>query len=150
MATMEAIRDFLAQQKIAVVGVSGTGKKFGNVAYRDLKSKGYEVFAVNPRLSEAEGDPCWADLTQLPTKPEAVVIVVPPSETEKVVRDARQAGITRVWMQQGAESKEAQEFCEDHGMSVIAGLCIMMFSEPVGTVHRVHRFFKSVFGSMPR
>jgi uncharacterized protein len=149
MTTMEAIRDFLAQEKIAVVGVSGTGKKFGNVAYRDLKAKGYQVFAVNPRLSEAEGDPCWGDLTQIPEKPQAVVIVVPPSETEKVVRNAHQAGISRVWMQQGAESKEAEAFCRDHGLRVIAGLCVMMFAEPVGTVHRVHRFFKSVFGTMP-
>jgi uncharacterized protein len=149
MATMEAIRDFLAQKKIAVVGVSRNGNKFGNVAYRDLKAKGYQVFAVNPRLSQAEGDACWPDLMQIPEKPDAVVIVVPPPETEKVVRDAYQAGIKRVWMQQGAESIEAQEFCKEHEMSVIAGLCVMMFAEPVGTVHRVHRFFKSVFGTMP-
>lgn len=150
MTTMETIRDFFSQQTIAIVGVSTTGRKFSNAVYRELKGKGYDVFAVNPRAKEIQGEPCWPNLQSLPSRPDAVVLVVPPAETEKVVREVAEAGVKRVWMQQGAESKEAIDFCVNQQISVVAGECIMMFAEPIGTLHRVHRFFKGVVGSLPK
>jgi len=149
MTTMEQIRDFFSQPKLAVIGVSTTGRKFSNTVYRELKRKGYEVFAVNPRASEIQGEPCWPNLQSLPSRPDGAIVIVPATETEKVVREIAEAGIKRVWIQQGAESKEAVDFCVSHDMSVVAGECVMMFAEPVGTLHRVHRFFKGVVGSLP-
>jgi len=149
MTTMETIRDFFAQEKLAIIGVSTSGRKFSNTVYRELKRKGYEVFAVNPRAKEIQGEACWPSLRDLPTRPDGVVLLVPPAETEKVVHEVAEAGIKRVWMQQGAESKQAVDFCRTHDIEVVAGECIMMFAEPVGTLHRVHRFFKGVVGSLP-
>lgn len=34
MTDKAAIQDFLAQRSLAIVGVSTTGKKFGNIAHR--------------------------------------------------------------------------------------------------------------------
>jgi hypothetical protein len=48
MTTKAAIEGFMSQQVLAVVGVSRNSHKFGNVAYRELKARGYRVFAVNP------------------------------------------------------------------------------------------------------
>ena len=59
-------------------------------------------------------------------------------------------GITRLWIQQGAESAEALELCREHGLSAISKRCIMMFAEPVGGIHTFHRFFARLFGSYPR
>jgi predicted CoA-binding protein len=57
LATKAAIEDFIAQPAVAIAGASRDGKKFGNAVYRDLKSKGYRVFAVNPNTTLIEGDP---------------------------------------------------------------------------------------------
>jgi predicted CoA-binding protein len=144
-----AVEDFLAQKSLAVVGVSRDGKKFGNVVYRDLLHKGYQVFAVNPNAHIVENKPCYSSLGELPERVEGVVFVIPPSETEKMVREAADRGIRRVWMQQGSESEQAIRFCEENGISVVAGECILMFAEPVGFLHRVHRAAWRILGKLP-
>lgn len=144
------VDEFIAQKALAVVGVSRDRNKFGNVAYRNLKEKGYRVFAINRGLDSVEGDPCYPNLAALPEKVDGVVIVVPPRETEQVVREADAVGIKRVWMQQGAESPEAIAFCESHGMPVVYGECIMMFAAPVKSVHRFHRGVMGLFGQLPK
>jgi predicted CoA-binding protein len=149
MTTKAAVSDFLAQQTLAVVGASRTGKKFGNTAYKELRAKGYKVIPVHPHAEIIEGDPCYPSLSALPEAVDGVLIVVPPSETEKVVTDAGQAGIRRVWMQQGAESQAAIRFCEERDINAVHGECILMFAEPAG-LHRLHRWAWGILGNLPQ
>ena len=59
----EAANEFLADKRIAVIGVSRDPKGHGsNLVYRRLRERGYEVFAINPNADEVEGDPCYHDL----------------------------------------------------------------------------------------
>ena len=150
MTDRQAIDDFLAERTLALVGASRGGKKFGNNAYRELVAKGYRVFAVHPEATEIEGRPCAPDLGRLPEPVGGVVVVVPPTQTEKVVREALAAGIKKVWMQQGSESPEAVRFCEANGMIVVRNQCILMFAEPTAAFHRVHRWLWGVLGKLPR
>jgi predicted CoA-binding protein len=150
MTTKAAVSDFLAQRTLAVVGASRKGTKFGNTAYKELKAKGYKVIPVNPHAEIIEGDPCYPNLSALPEAVDGVLIVVPPSETEKVVRDAAQAGIRRVWMQQGAESQAAIRFCEERDISAIHGECILMFADPTAFHHRLHRWAWGILGNLPQ
>ena len=150
MASKAEINDFLAQQRLAVVGVSRAGRKFGNMAYRELRAKGYQVIPVNPRAETVEGDECFPSLKALPESVDGVLIVVPPAETENVVRDAAEAGIRRVWMQQGAESASAIQFCNQNGISTVHGECILMFAEPAPFFHRLHRWVWGLLGRLPK
>lgn len=150
MTSRAAVEDFLSQKTLAVVGVSRKGKKFGNAVYNDLKKKGYRVFPINPKAEVVEGDRCYPNLGALPKPVGGVVIVVPPAETEKVVRDATQVGIRRIWLQQGAESETAIRFCEENGISVVTGECILMFAEPLAFYHRPHRWVWRLLGKLPR
>ena len=45
-STKAAVENFVGQHKLAVVGVSRDTKKFGNMAYKALKEKGYQVYGV--------------------------------------------------------------------------------------------------------
>jgi len=150
MTTKAAVNEFIAQKKIAVVGVSRGGKGFGNIALKELKAKDHTVYAVHPQADSIEGEKCYPSFSALPEKVDGVLIVVPPAQTEKVVRDAYAAGIRRVWMQQGAESDEAIAFCDEHRLSVVYGECVLMFSEPAQFFHRAHRFVKGVAGQLPK
>jgi predicted CoA-binding protein len=128
--------DFLAQKHIAVVGVSRT-RGFGNSAFRRLKQLGYQVYPVNSRADEVEGERCFHGLGELPIQPEAVLAIVPPAETEKLVEECGRLGISRLWMQQGAESTTALKRCEALGIHAVHHACILMYAAPTG-VHRFH------------
>jgi uncharacterized protein len=150
LATKAAIDEFIAQPALAIAGASRDGKKFGNAVYRDLKSKGYHVFAVNPNAEAIDGDPCYPSLSDLPEKVGGVVIITPPAVSEKLVQEAAQAGITRVWLQQGAESPAAVKFCQQNGISVVTGECILMYQPNPAFFHNIHRFFKELVGGKPK
>ncbi len=149
MTTKKAIDEFLKQPALAVVGVSRGGKKFGSVAYRELKSKGYRVYPVHPQAATIDGDKAYPNLGALPEPVGGVLIVVPPTETEKVVRDIERAHIGRVWMQPGAQSEEAVRFCEVHGIEHVEGECILMHASPLGFAHRLHHWVWGALGRLP-
>jgi predicted CoA-binding protein len=150
MTSKAAVLDFLSQRSLAVVGVSRSGRKFGNIAYRELKSKGYRLVPVHPEAETLEGDRCAASLAALAVPVGGVLVIVPPGQAERVVSEAAAAGIRRVWFQQGAESKAAIRLAESRGMSVVTGECILMFAEPTGFGHRAHRWIQGVLGRLPR
>jgi len=124
----ENIARFLRLKSVAVVGASRDRGKYGNIVYRRLRELGVRVYAVNPSASTIEGDPSYPGLDRLPDRVEGAVIVVPPAETEKIVRQAAAAGIRSVWMQPGAESRDAVRYCEESGLCVISNACILVES----------------------
>lgn len=150
MNTKQDIQEFLSQKTLAMAGLSRNEKAFSASVNRELKGKGYRVLPVNPHAETIAGEQCYPRMTALPEKVGGVVVFTPPVESEKVVRDAAARGITRVWLQQGAESAAALAFCLEKGMQVVSGKCILMFAEPVGSFHGVHRWFAKVFGQLPK
>lgn len=149
MNTQAAINEFLRNKTLAVVGVSSKRRGFGYTVYHDLKGKGYTVYPVNPNANAIDGNLCYPDVRRLPEKVDGIVLVIPPGQTEQVVAEVAEAGIKRVWMQQGAESDAAIGFCEERGISVVHGECIMMFATPAAFPHRVHRWVRGVVGKLP-
>ncbi len=145
-----AVEEFLSQRVLAVAGVSKNKKKFGNTIFRELKAKGYRLFPVNPNAADIDGEKCYSSLRDLPEEVGGVIIVTPPSETEKVVNDAVAAGIRRVWIQQGAETGEAVSLGREKGLSVVHDECILMFAEPAAFPHSTHRWIWRLLGKLPR
>lgn len=123
----DIIADFLAQGPYAVVGASANRDKFGNRVLRAYQRKGFKVYPVNPREPEIEGLKSYVDLKSLPETPRGVSIITPPPITERVVREAADAGARFVWMQPGAESPEAIRLARERGLEVIAdGSCFLV------------------------
>jgi predicted CoA-binding protein len=151
MVTKQQIDDFVGGKPIAVVGVSADGKKgFGNAAYKELKTRGYRLFPVHPRATRIQGDPCWPTVTALPEPVERLLVVVSPGQADLVVREAAAAGVKQVWLQQGAESPAALAAGREAGLQVVHGHCILMFAEPVGSLHKFHRWIWQLIGKVPR
>ncbi len=120
------IQEFLEHPVWAVIGVSLDPEKYGNKVYFQLKKAGYTVYGVNPKLNEIEGEKIYPNLANLPVKPDAVSVVVPPKATEQVVKDCIDLGITRVWMQPGSENAEAIQNGEAHSIHVIHDQCVLI------------------------
>ena len=136
------VQDFLAQKKIAIVGVSDKRDTGCNLAYKKLKEKGYQVYAVNPRISTYEGAVCYADLKSIPEGVDAVFILTSPKVTEQIVQQCIDLGIKHVWMHcmlgtkpglvagMTSVSQSAVELCKANGIAVIPGSCPNQFLKP--------------------
>lgn len=127
MADQGLISDLVNRRVWAVVGASQDRSKFGNRIFLDLRDAGYRVYPVNPKGGELEGAKVYATLADLPEPPEVIDLVVPPAVTEQVVREAHALGLTRVWMQPGAESDAAIAYCQEHGLQVVYDACAMVW-----------------------
>jgi len=148
VTTRSSVEKFLAQSHLGLVGASRGGKKFGNIVLRELTKRGYRVSVVHPEAAEIDGVRCVPSVSELPDEVGGIVLVVPPEQTEKVVREATLRGVRHIWMQQGSESAAAIELCRESGIDVVHGECILMFAEPAG-FHRFHRWLWKVFGKLP-
>jgi uncharacterized protein len=148
MNTRQSVDAFLAEPALAIVGVSRSGSKFGNLAVRELRAKGYRVYPIHPGATSIGGAPCYSRLEDLPERVDAMLVVVPPSAAEQVVRDAAGFGIHHVWLQQGAESPEVLNICRELGIDVVSGECVLMFAHPTG-YHNAHRWLRKTFGRLP-
>jgi predicted CoA-binding protein len=136
------VQDFLAQKNIAVVGVSDKRETGCNLGYRKFKEAGYTVSAVNPRLTEFEGDPCYPDLKSIPAKPDAVFILTNPKITEQIVEQCVDLGVKHVWMHclmgtkpglaagMTSVSQDAVRMCHENGITVIPGACPNQYLDP--------------------
>jgi len=147
---MHTIEDFLAQKSLTIIGVSGSEKKFGNAVLRELQANGYHLFPVHPSAQSIEGVSCYPSLAALPEPVGGLILVVPPQQTESVLREAVSAGITRVWMQQGASSTAAISFCAEHNIAAVHGECILMYLPEGPAIHRFHRWLRRIFGRLPK
>lgn len=150
----EAASEFLAKKRIAVTGVSRMPQGHGsNVVYQRLRSRGYQVFAINPNADEVEGDRCYPDLTSVPGGVEAVVIGTRPQIAEATMRECAELGIKYVWMHRsfgaGSVSDTATEYGRQHGIRVIDGGCPLMFDPTADLGHKAMRFVFTRTGKVP-
>lgn len=142
------IDDFISSKKIAVVGMSRSGKKFGNMVGKELKLKGIEIFPVHPEVQEIDGLSCFPDLKSLAGKVDGVWISISPLKVNAVLEEAAEIGLKNIWLQQGSWSKEVQDTIDRLKLPVVTKKCIMMYTQPVHSVHKFHRTIKSIFGGI--
>lgn len=123
----DLIQQFVNERVWAVVGVSTDETKFGTRIYRDLRAAGYEVYGINPKVSQLGEDKIYPDLASLPVKPDVVDVVVPPAAAQGVVEACAAAGVKHVWFQPGAGEPNAIRWAQEHGLAVIyGGPCAMV------------------------
>jgi predicted CoA-binding protein len=142
------IIDFIQQKKLALVGASRDGKSFGNMAAKELRERGYTLLLVHPLAKEIDGQACYPDLKAVRGQVEGVVVCVPPAQAEGVLRQASEVGLPRVWLQQGAQTPELVELGQQLGLSLVSGKCILMYAEPVRSIHKFHRGFMKLIGKL--
>jgi uncharacterized protein len=144
MASIDTLaKDFLAQETLAVAGVSQHHDNPANLIYRTLRKRGHTVYGINPHITTFLDEPCYPDVMSLPEKPAGLVAVTKPAVAEALVRQCLLAGVPRVWLHcalgtrprlmkrlaatTGSVSAEAVRLCRENGIAVIPGSCPMQF-----------------------
>lgn len=119
------IKEFLKQKSFAVIGSFRNEGKFAFRIFKRLLELGHEVYPVNPRIENVSGHRCYKSLGEIPFPVDVVDIVTPPQVTERLVEECLARGIRRVWVQPGAESEKAIEFCRNNNIEVVHSLCVL-------------------------
>jgi predicted CoA-binding protein len=122
----DLIKEFMAQKRFAIVGATDNTKKYGYEIFKNMTSRGYEVYPVNPRLKELEGVKCYPSLADIPVKVDVVDFVVPPEVTEATLKECKKLGLDRIWLQPGSESEAAIAFCHKNKLKVVHDTCVML------------------------
>lgn len=137
-----AAERFLAQHRIAVVGVSRDPKGFSSGVFRELLKRGYDAVPVNPNAAEIEGKRCFARVRDVEPRPEAALVILPAAAVEGAVRDSIEAGVRRVWVWGVSGPKrvdpKVMELCREHGVELVPGYCPYMFLPKAAWFHRLH------------
>jgi uncharacterized protein len=137
------IECFLHEDEVGFVGASREPKSFANAVYRHLRDGGRTMHPVHPSADAIEGDTCVTDVAHLPDQVHAVVVMLDAQRARTVVDQCIERGIEMIWLHRGAGpgavSPEAVAACRAASVAVVDGACPMMFAEPVGWFHRIHR-----------
>ena len=151
--TRELIDDFMAQKRLAIVGVSRNPKGISRMLFREFLKRGYDVIPVNPNATEVEGRKCFARVGDINPGVGGALLMTPPAKSAPLVRDAIEAGVSRVWLYRavgkGAIHQEAVALCREKGIDLIAGYCPFMFFPEAQFFHRLHGFFMRLAGTYP-
>ena len=114
--------------RIAVAGASRDPSKYGNIIVRNLKDKGYTVLPVNPKEDTIEGLPVAHSVAELTKPVDILVVVTPPPVTLGVLRQAAEAGLPAVWLQDGSFDDAVLELAAASPFKTVHHACVMVVS----------------------
>ncbi|MBR30139.1 MAG: CoA-binding protein [Spirochaetaceae bacterium] len=114
--------------RMALVGATNNSTKFGNIIFRDMVSKGYQVIPVNPRATTVNDVQAYPDLSAATRDHDIglVVYVVPPKHTLESLKEARQLGLQKVWVQPGAGNQDVRSYLDENGFEYLMDACVMV------------------------
>ena len=142
---MMTTAEFLDHKTLVLVRLSAQTPVIGAKMNEELARKGYKIPIVY--LNTGPTDPSIASVKD---QVEGAIIAVPRSECEAAVRETIEAGIPRIWLQAGCDSKEALALCQANGVPVIHGACVLMYAQPVESIHGFHRKVWKLFGKLQK
>jgi predicted CoA-binding protein len=115
-----------------IVGASNNPDKYGYKILKDLKEAGFNVNPINLKeevILNLQVYPSVGDFVNS-IKPDVdnlvVDFVVPPQVTIEILKEVRDLGINKVWLQPGSESDESIKFCIENNFHYVANACIMV------------------------
>jgi uncharacterized protein len=124
------LRRILAETRtIAVLGASDKPARPSHEIYSYLVSTGdYQVYPVNPTITEIDGVPTYPRLADLPVVPDMVDVFRRFEELPSVLADALalEQRPKTLWLQQGLWHEQVGRDAEAAGMHVVMDLCLMV------------------------
>jgi len=120
---------------IAFVGLSDKPARHSHRVAKYFQSKGYRIIPVNPNVREVLGEKSYKTLLDIPRNISIDIVDIfrKPSEVVAHMKEVVERGdIKTVWLADGINTPEAEEFAEDYGLSMVTNFCIMEAYEKAG------------------
>jgi len=123
----ETIQKILNTSKtIAVVGLSTERQKASHFVATYLRSAGYKIIPVNPRVDSILGERCYPNLSSISEHIDLVDIFRPSADCLKIVGEAIACKASAVWLQLKIINLEAAELANQAGLLTVMDLCVKM------------------------
>jgi predicted CoA-binding protein len=110
---------------VAIVGASDNPSRASYfVATYLLSTSPYEVWFVNPRLTEILGRPVYPSLAALPGVPDIVDVFRRAADLPQVLDEAIAVGAPAIWLQLGLWDEDVAARGEAAGLTVVMDRCL--------------------------
>ena len=110
---------------VAIVGASANPSRASYFVWTYLKSTSdYEVYLVNPTITEVDGTPVYPSLAELPVVPDLVDVFRRHDELPSVLDDAVAVGAKTIWLQLGLWHEQVARDGEAAGLQVVMDRCL--------------------------
>ncbi|MGE2692083.1 CoA-binding protein [Mycolicibacterium pulveris] len=110
---------------VAIVGASANPARASHEVWTYLKSASdYELYLVNPTISEVEGTPVYPSLADLPMVPDLVDVFRRREHLPSVLDDAVAVGAKVLWLQLGLHHEQVARDGEAAGLQVVMDRCL--------------------------
>jgi predicted CoA-binding protein len=132
------MKDVLEKAKtIAVVGHSDNPSRTSYQIAAYLRRHGYKVYAVNPTLSEIDGEKVYASLHEIPEKIDIVNVFRRSEHVASVIDEAIAVGAKAVWTQLDVIDWAARDKALTAGLDVAMDLCIKVEHSSLGIANKL-------------
>jgi uncharacterized protein len=110
---------------VAIVGISPNPLRPSHEVWRYLAtSSNYELYLVNPTVSEIEGTPVYPSLADLPVVPDLVDVFRRREHLPAVLEETIAVGAKTLWLQEGLWHDEVARDGEAAGLQVVMDRCL--------------------------
>jgi predicted CoA-binding protein len=112
-------------KSVVIVGASANPARASHEIWTYLKSAGdYELYLVNPTISEVQGTPVYPSLADLPVVPDLVDVFRRRDHLPAVLSDTIAVGAKVLWLQLGLYDEQVARDGEAAGLTVVMDRCI--------------------------
>jgi uncharacterized protein len=125
-ATIREILDGVST--IAVVGLTNREGRASLGVSRFMKSRGYRIVPVNPKIDSALGERAYPSLDAAVEAVKDISLVNvfrAPAFVPEIVKDVIRLKIRYLWLQEGVVHNEAAGWAEAAGVKVVMDRCIL-------------------------
>jgi len=123
--SMDIERILRETRTVAIVGASANPVRASHEVWSYLKSaSSYDLYLVNPTISEVDGTPVYPSLADLPVVPDLVDVFRRREHLPTVLEDAIQVGAKVLWLQLGLWHEQVARDGEAAGLQVVMDRCL--------------------------
>jgi acyl-CoA synthetase (NDP forming) len=138
-STLYTLEEVLHPHSVAIIGVSLSPHKWGNVAARQLIAGGFPgaIYLINPTIREVLGRATYASLRDVPGPVDLAVIATSFNHVAQAIDDCIAHGvkgivlITAGFSETGSEGRALEQQmvarCREHGMRIIGSNCMGIY-----------------------
>lgn len=110
---------------VAIVGASANPARASHEVWTYLKSASdYELYLVNPTITEVDGTPVYPSLADLPVVPDLVDVFRRREHLASVLDDAVAVGAKVLWLQLGLRDEQVARDGAAAGLQVVMDRCL--------------------------
>jgi predicted CoA-binding protein len=135
-------KKFFKGNEILFLGYSGKNEPFCKEIVHAMSNNGFKVYPVNSNKDRKFSSKVYSSLSELPSVPENVYIMMNKENTAKAVAGLKGKGVKRILFQnKKIADNSVLDQCREMGMEVATACPMMMFGKGI---HRLHGFLAGV------